>query len=466
MISMTMPSHKYWTQISTLAQCLASGDEVIRLGYLAGASKALFLASLSHQLRRPLVVITPVSAEAEALVHDLRFFTSSTVSPPQITLFPAEEHTPYEPASETSDLTSQRLIALRSMLQSAPQIIIATPQAMLPYVLPRAQLQQNGLYLTAEMTIERQELIEHLLRCGYHQVDLVEEWGDFSVRGGILDLFPPHLARPIRLEFMGDEIESLREFDLATQRSLRAIDQAIIVPLRECLIDLPPWDEIARRGAVAHLDVGRLQEIVECLERFIFPPGVERLLPLFCDGLEPFFNYLPPDAVLVLDEPAVIEARLEEFTTSAAAGYQQALLRQDIVAPPAMRYLKPSIVTECFQVCQRVELQSLAGDLPETETTDLLTGHALGSYHGRWETLVQLIATRLQEDYSIVITAASLTQARYIQDLLREAELAAQVLPTPASPLANLSQALYSNPVSSPSTPTVPSADVHPPRVC
>ena len=386
MMSMTMPSHKYWSQISTLAQRLASGDEVIRLGYLAGASKALFLASLSHQLRRPLVVITPASTEAEALVQDLRFFTSSTSSPPKIVLFPAEEHTPYEPASETSELTSQRLIALRSMLQSAPQIIVTTPQAMIPYVIPRAHLQQNGLDLTPGMTIERQDFIKRLLRCGYHQVDMVEEWGDFGVRGGILDLFPPHLPRPIRLEFMGDEIESLREFDLATQRSLRAVDQTSIVPLRECIIELPPWDEIARRGSATHLDVRRLQEIVECLERFIFPPGVERLLPLFCDGLEPFFNYLPPDAVVVLDEPTVIEAKLEGFTTSAAAGYQQALLRQDLVAPPAARYLSPAIVAECFQVCQRVELQSLAGDPPESETSDLLTGHVLGSYHGRWDT--------------------------------------------------------------------------------
>ena len=203
------------------------------------------------------------------------------------------------------------------------------------------------------MTIDRQELIECLLRCGYHQVDMVEEWGDFGVRGGILDLFPAHLPRPIRLDFMDDEIESLREFDLATQRSLRAMDQATIVPLRECIIDLPPWDEIARRGAVAHLDVGRLREIVGCLERFIFPPGVERLLPLFCNGLEPFFNYLPPDSVLVLDEPAVIEAKLQEFTTSAEEGYQQALLRQDLVASPATRYLTQLLVAECFQVCQR-----------------------------------------------------------------------------------------------------------------
>jgi transcription-repair coupling factor (superfamily II helicase) len=457
---MTMPSHEYCTQLSTLAQRLANGDEVIRLGYLAGASKALFLASLAHRLGRPLVVITPASTEAESLVHDLRFFATSITSSSRIVLFPAEEHAPYEPASETSDLTSQRLIALRSMLQSAPQIIVTTPQAIIPYIIPRVLLQRTGLDLTPGMTIERQDFIERLLRCGYRQADLVEEWGDFGVRGGILDLFPPHLPRPIRLEFMGDEIESLREFDLATQRSLRAVDFATIVPLREFMMDLPPWDEIARRGSAAHLDLRRLQEIVDCLERFIFPPGVERLLPLFCDTLEPFFNYLPPDAVLVLDEPAVIEAKLEEFTASAEEGYQQALLRQDLVVPPAARYLTPSIVAECFQVCQRVELQSLAGDLHESQETDLLTGHVLGSYHGRWKTLVQLIATRLQEDYTILITAASLTQARHIQDLLREAELAAEVLPTPPSPLASIPRAPQLSTASTPSTPAAHSAAV------
>jgi transcription-repair coupling factor (superfamily II helicase) len=441
MTPMAMPSQEYWTQISTLAQRLADGDEVISLGYLAGASKALFLASLAHRLRRPLVVVTPASTEAEALVHDLRFFTTSTSSSPRIMLFPAEEHAPYEPASDTSDLTSQRLLALRSMLLSAPQIVITTPQAIVPYVIPRLQLRQTGLDLAPGTTIERQAFIERLLRCGYHQVDLVEEWGDFGVRGGIIDLFPPHLPRPVRLEFIGDAIESLREFDLATQRSLRTVDHATIVPLRECVMDLPPREEIERRAAAADLDLGRLQEIMDCLERYIFPPGVERLLPLFCDALEPFFDYLPHDAVLVLDEPAVIEAKLEEFTAAADEGYQQALLRQDLVAPPAARYLTPSIVAECFQVCQRVVLQTMAGDLHERQETDLLTGHVLGSYQGRWDALVQLIATRLQEGSTILITAASLTQARHIQDLLREAELAAEVLPTPPALLAGFSQA-------------------------
>jgi transcription-repair coupling factor (superfamily II helicase) len=436
-MSKTTPPQLYWTEVASLAHHLAAGDELITLGYLAGASKALFLAGLAQILQRPLVVITPVSSEAEALARDFRFFTVAGEDAPRVILFPDDEHSPYEPASETSDFTSQRLLALRSMLQPGPQIIVTTPQAIVPYVLPRSLLQHSGLDLKPGITLERQDLIERLLRCGYHQADLVEEWGDFGVRGGIIDLFPPHLPRPIRLEFLGDDVESLREFDLATQRSLRAIDQVTVVPLREFIMDLPPWDEIERRGSGANLDLARLREIVECLERFIFPPGVERLLPLFCDTLEPFFDYLPPDAVLVLDEPAIIDAKLEEYATAIEEGYKQALLRKDIVVPPATRYLTTPLIEECLQVCQRVVLQSLSENVPERERADTLTGHALGSYQGRWDTLVQLISSRLQEDYTVVITAASLTQAHHIQDLLREAELAAQVLPTPPMLISN-----------------------------
>jgi len=436
----TAPSHAYWSQISSLADRLADGDDVITLGYLAGASKALFLANLCAQLRRPLVVIAPGASEAESLVHDLRFFTASANPSPRIVLFPADEPPPYEPTSETSDLASQRLMALRSMLQPGPLILVTTPQAIVPYVMPRALLQHTGFDLVPGMTLERQEFLARLLRCGYRQVDLVEEWGEFGVRGGIIDLFPPHLPRPVRLEFLGDDIESLREFDPATQRSLKAVDQVTVVPLREFIMELPPWDEIEPRASAANLDLSRLREISECLAQCIFPPGVERLLPLFCDTLESFFTYLPPDAVLVLDEPAVIEATLEEFTAAAAEGYQQALLRKDLVAPPAARYLTPSSVAECLQVCQRIVLQALAGDLQESQETDILTGHVLGSYQGRWETLVQLIAARLQEDYTVLITAASLTQARHLQDLLREAELAAAILPTPPLLLAGIHQ--------------------------
>jgi transcription-repair coupling factor (superfamily II helicase) len=446
------PSHVYGTQVATLARRLADGDEVITLGYLAGSSKALFLASLIRQLGRPLFVVTATAAEAELLVHDLRFFMTAAESTTRLMLFPAEEHAPYEPASETSDRTSERLIALRSMLRSDVQIIVTTPQAIVPYVMSRAQLQQASLDLVPGLTLERQECIQRLLRCGYHQVDLVEEWGDFAVRGGIIDFFPPHLLRPIRLELMGDEIEALREFDPATQRSLRAVERMTVVPLREFIKDLPPWDELEARALAANLDVARLREIVACLDQYIFPPGVERLLPLFSDALEPMFNYLPPDAVLVLDEPTIIDATLEEFTIAVEESYQQALLRKDLVVPPSERFLTLAMVSECFRACQRIELQGLAGGPRESQETEILTGHVLGSYQGRWETLVQLMAARLQEGYTVLMTAASLTQAQHIQDLLRDAELAAEVLTSPPDLVGALAPASEPSLVPTPAT--------------
>jgi transcription-repair coupling factor (superfamily II helicase) len=425
----TTISHPYWSQVSALAEQIASGQDIIGLGYLAGASKAFFLAHLVQLLQRPLVVITPASSEAETLVNDLRFFTASAVLPSHVVLLPADGNLPYEPASMTSDFVAQRLLALRSMLQSGPQVIVTTPEAIVPYIVPRALLQQASLDLSPGTTIERQAFIERLLRCGYHQVDLVEEWGDFGVRGGIIDLFPAHLPRPIRLEFVGDEIESLREFDPASQRSLKVISQVTIVPLRDFVVDLPAWSELERRASAVNVDLARFREIFECLEHFIFPPGAERLLPLFCASLESLFDYIPPDALLVLDEAAVIEAKLNEFVAAVDEGYRQALLRHDIVAPPSARYLSQEVVAECLQACQRVMLQALGGNLQDGQGTETLTGHVLGSFQGRWGALVRLIVARLQDDYTIMFTATSLTQARHIQDLLREAELAAEVLP-------------------------------------
>jgi transcription-repair coupling factor (superfamily II helicase) len=437
----TTISHPYRSQVSALAEQIASGQETIGLGYLAGASKAFFLAHLIQFLQRPLVVITPASSEAETLVNDLHFFTASAALPPHVVLLPAKENLPYEPASMTSDFVAQRLLALRSMLQSGPQIIVTTPEAIVPYIVPRALLQQTSLDLSPGATLERQAFIERLLRCGYHQVDLVEEWGDFGVRGGIIDLFPAHLSRPIRLEFVGDEIESLREFDPASQRSLRARSHVTIVPLREFIVDLPAWNELERRASAVNVDLSRLRDIFECLEHFVFPPGAERLLPLFCGSLESFFDYIPPDALLVLDEAAIIEAKLNEYAAAVDEGYRQALLRHDIVAPPSARYLSQAVVAECLQACQRVVFQALGGNLQDGQETETLTGRVLGSFQGRWEALVQLIAARLQDDYTVMLTAASLTQARHIQDLLREADLAAEVLPTPPA-LTALSNSL------------------------
>ncbi len=420
----------YWSQVAGLADRIAGGEEVVTLGHLAGASKAFFLARLLERLRRPLVVIAPAWSEAEAIAHDLRFFQPLPEPSAGPVLFPAVGNPPYEPASPRPDITAQRFLALRSMLQPGPRVVVTASEAIVPRVIPRALLQRAGLDLTAGMMLERQAFVEQLLRCGYQQVDLVEEWGDFSVRGGIIDLFPAHLPRPVRLEFVGDDVESVREFDPASQRSLKSVQQVSVVPLRELLADLPPWSELERRGAVAHLDLARLREIFECLQRFIFPSGVERLLPLLCNSLESFFDYIPPDAVLVLDEPAVIEAKLGEFGAAVEEGYRQALLRSDVVPPPPASYLEQDIVAECLQAFQRVVFQSLGGDHPDDQSTETLTGHVLGSFQGRWGAFVQLVEARLREDYTVLLTAATSAQARHIQDLLREYGLGAQVLST------------------------------------
>jgi transcription-repair coupling factor (superfamily II helicase) len=429
-------SHSYWSHVAALADRLAAGEEAITLGYLAGSSKAFFLANLAALTRRPLVIVTPAPSEAELLVRDLRFFTAAMEVPPSIVLFPTDGQLPYEPASAIADLTAQRLLALRAMLQPHPPLVITTPEAIIPLVIPRTLLQRTSFELRPGVTIERQDFIERLLRCGYHETELVEAWGDFAVRGGIVDVFPAHLARPVRLEFVGDEIESIREFDLGSQRSLKAVAQVTIVPLREFVADLPRWEELAPRAAAVHIDLARLQEVYECLQRFVFPPGVERLLPLFCERLESFFDYLPPEAILVLDEPAVIDAKLDEWAAAIDAGYRQALLRQDLVVPPSGRYLPQAVAMECVRACQRVVLHTLGGEVADDGATDALAGRAIGAFQGRWEALVQLIGERLQDDYTVLLTAASATQARHIQDLLREAELAATVLDRPPLLLA------------------------------
>ncbi len=424
----------YRNQVAALAARITAGEEVVTLGHLAGSSKAFLLAHLLRTLQRPLVVITPAAAEATVLLHDLTFFLSSQEPSCSLALFPAGGESPYEPASPTPDITAARFLALRTMLQPGLQIVITTPEAIIPRLIPRALLRQSHLDLTPGMTVERQGLIERLLQCGYRQMDLVEEWGEFSIRGGIIDLFPAHLLRPIRLEFIGDEIESLREFDPASQRSLRAVRQVSIVPLTELVVGLPPQAVLEHRASAAQLDLPRVREVFECLERFTFPPGVERLLPLFYESLESFFDYIPPDAVLVLDEPTVSEAKLNEFAGAVDEGYQQALLRNDVVSPPAARYLSQDGAAECLQMFQRLSLQSLGVDQTDSQATDTLTGHVLGSFHGRWEALVQLLQDRLQEDYTALLTAATSTQARHIQDLLLERGLAAEISATPPAP--------------------------------
>ena len=143
-----------------------------------------------------------------------------------------------ENISLNPDVSAQRIACLYSLLTRPGAVLLVTSlAALIAPVIPKGVLSGNVDYLARGEELEREKLLSALTRWGYFPTPLVEEPGDLSLRGGVVDLFPPLYARPIRIEFFGDLVESLREFNPATQRSVRDLEELYLLPISEVIWD-------------------------------------------------------------------------------------------------------------------------------------------------------------------------------------------------------------------------------------
>jgi transcription-repair coupling factor (superfamily II helicase) len=210
---------------------------------LTAAAKGLFAAAAAGRARS--LIVVPTDADVEQMTADARFFLSalegvSDAEAAQTVLpFPSHEVDPYRGLSPHFDIASARARALHALTAGSARVVIASAAALLPRLSPPERLKQASLVLHPDDEISPPDLADRLAEAGYTRQDPTDEPGEFSARGGVVDFYPAGARFPVRVEFIGDNIESLRTYDPDTQRSIEPIDQAAIVPLTET-VDLRP----------------------------------------------------------------------------------------------------------------------------------------------------------------------------------------------------------------------------------
>lgn len=187
------------------------------------------------------LIVTPTDQEAEQLFQDLQFFHALLDIPAQhLAYFPHRGRLPYDPTPPTVDVVAQRMQTLHKLSLNASTMVVAPVQAVLQRLLPPRFFSEACLPLKVGSNIERDRLVTHLLRLGYRRVSVVEIPGEFSIRGGIIDIYSTSYTSPLRIEFLGDVVESMRFFDPATQESTTQTSLIWVLPAREYL---PPLDD-------------------------------------------------------------------------------------------------------------------------------------------------------------------------------------------------------------------------------
>jgi len=280
------------------------------------AARPLLVATLAGHTDRPILLVASTFREAEAATAAL----TSLLPAEQVAYYPAWETLPHERLSPRSDTVGRRLQVLRRLAGNdplpPPRVVVAPVRSLLqPQVTGLGDLLPVRLVAGEEYDIS--EVARALVDAAYLRVDLVERRGEFCVRGGIIDVFPPTLEHPVRLDFFGDTLEEIRPFAVADQRSFEAtLPEMTASPCRELLIT----EQVRARAAALALTQadapGTLAEMFERIAAGHAVDGMEALAPVLVDGLELLVDVLPADTLVLLSDPERIRARAHELTTT------------------------------------------------------------------------------------------------------------------------------------------------------
>jgi transcription-repair coupling factor (superfamily II helicase) len=373
-------------------EALRQGSPAEELAGLTGPAKALVAALAVTELRRPTLVLVEDERRAESFLEPLQFFhrTLNGNSAASALLLPALDTLPGLGAGPHPEILEARASTLSRFVSGQGSIIVAPIEAtLLAFAAPQFY-ESLSLSLSRDVEISLKEVIEHLSETGYIRTELVEMQGQFSVRGGILDVFPAEAVKPVRIELLGDMVESLREFDPETQRSTGPVSRVILPPLTEFPLIMGQSDD--KDSDLAAVQAGRAE-------------AAARAATLFD---------LREDTLVVLDEP-------EQITRKAANARDRLVADSASLAEDAAR---PFVLPEeqwkqALARRQRFSLEELAlqrnGREPRT-----LTVQPTARYHGQIQPFLGEIRSRLSADEEVLIAAASSGELERLADLCRE----------------------------------------------
>jgi transcription-repair coupling factor (superfamily II helicase) len=335
---------------------------------LRGAANALMLREAALRVARPIMVVTSLASEAEALAHEVAFFLGESIDHDvpsrRVHLLRGWELKPFAYISPPADVQASQLAALYAMRRLAAPVIVTSAEALMMRTIPRAEFDASIVGIASAESLDLELLIDTLSTMGYQRVPQCEEPGDFSVRGGIVDVFSPLYREPVRIELEDDIVTSIRHFEAASQRSLGEISEATIIRTRYVAPSALKGKRLGDTVAIRAAEIGMIRkeaaELAETLETGLLFPGAELLMPyVYREALDEVFSYLPEGTVAWLMDPGrvIAEAHRRADLINAEASAAQA--KPTFYPPPGALYLTAEELERHLSQMTAVEIGAL-----------------------------------------------------------------------------------------------------------
>ena len=390
----------------------------LRLQGASRGARALLASAMARCEGAPLLVVVPTLEEAGRWAALLELMGWPTTQ-----LYPTSEGSPYEAFDPTSEITWGQLQVLSELVDEQGDgwqgVIVATERALQPHLPPPAVLADQCLTLRKGASIDLEELAANLARLGYERVSTIEQEGSWSRRGDIVDLFPVSAELPVRLEFFGEDLEKLREFDPATQRSLDAVDLVRITPTG--------YGPLVADGLRANLP-DQLDQLLsaEAMEQLLAgdtPEGMRRLMGLAWQQPSSLLDYLPEHTLVVLDERRQAMAHGQQWFDHAEQHHSDEV--EGLLPPTLHRPISDTI--EALEAFAGFDLAELAETDQHPNSFDL-NSRAVPAYPNQFGKLAGLIKDFQREKTRVWLLSAQPSRA---VALLEEHDCITRFVPNP-----------------------------------
>jgi len=406
-----------------------------RVSGLTATARALYVPLMARAARQPVIVVVADNKAAEALESILRAGCDLTgaVDPAAVVRLPAHDVLPFENLSPHPDVQEQRASALFKLATGEVSILIAPVEAAALKLFDRDYYAGLAVTLKRGEEVDVEVLTGHLASVGYTHMDLVEMPGQFTRRGGILDVYSPEADRPVRIEFFGDEIETIRKFDPETQRSQSGLDETQLLPLTETPVTERLLAAVHARLSRQRLEVEDAGEGDETAEEMAAEMAAARGVSVFpgweffsaVAGAEKSLLSLLPKCALFVEEPAMVRNQIDRWWNKVEQRHERSAMGSLIM--PEDIYLRPEVLQAQLNAHMGLDLDQLGVvDVLDDDTTlgeiELNTRPTM-RFHGSIPALTEQLKNLMAVESRIVLAAPHQGDVERLATVLREYQI-------------------------------------------
>ena len=353
-------------EFRSLLEQINRGARVVSIsGLVAAPARALALAALQLESKKTFALVVPAQRDLESWERDISFWYCALRGVSEceeaVAVLPASESDPYAGGSPHAETLEKRALALWRLAHRSQDFVLLTSRALARRTVSPSDILEAGAVLRRDEDVSPENLIDKLVAGGYVREDPIAAVGEFSMRGGILDVWPPGHDAPVRVEFFGDTVDSIREFDPETQLSITQLTHVEIAPMRELIVrasDFREWASRARRRWPDPRFARSMRDRTDFADEGEDFPGWEWLISIVRDHSASLFDYLK-DTVLVIDEPIAVENFLVDAFQTLTERFAETDAADDLGLRPEELYLTADELRSAIEARQRIEVRAL-----------------------------------------------------------------------------------------------------------